>query len=36
VVTHGETAEIFKVIGEVPGKTIVFADAAFLVNGGDE
>lgn len=36
VMAHGETAEMFKILGEMPGQPVVASDAAFLVNGGDE
>jgi hypothetical protein len=32
---HGEVAEIFQVIGKMPGQAVVFADATALINGGD-
>jgi len=36
MVAHGEAAEMFEVVGEVPGQPVVAADAAALVYRGDE
>ena len=36
MMAYGEAAEMLEVIGEVPGETVVAADAAFLVDGGDD
>lgn len=36
VVAHGEAAEILEVVGEVPRKAAIAADAIAFVEGGDE
>ena len=36
VVAHGEAAEMFEIVGEMPGQSILAANAALLVDGGDE
>jgi len=33
---HSETAEMFEIVGEVPGKPVVAANAAALIDGGNE